>query len=480
MLPKQPDQETFNLLTRAVAFLAHARSHIPLGASVDGMIAVHGLDNSVEYLLRILVQHLDMDSVAGKSFDIVNLAELAGAINSFLKEHHSTQLPYIAEIKQLRQVRNLVQHGAVDPRAELRRFETVVTRLYKKVFTQFFGLDPDSLRVSSLVRDESVRAQLRAAEDYIERKQPFEAVVAARDAFELARFNHMKASRIRIFGLPALLEAQQHGKHTQYFFREVIEEIELRALDVPYAPYRRYASYVNHIPSKYNADTSVGYAVMQRDWENADAEFCYQFVADTILKWQNQELAPIYEVSADMNVHSFSVQIGDVRIPDKAGGTFYVDAGLAWKEAFHVDGSMKDALTAVEIGSVCEYRTESRRNQTLERVVFEKCRVLSRTERVLINRPALWEVVLWFETVPLSRHLQVLRDGHLVEENLSLNMISAERLHELAPETIPLEVAERIERHRNTSGPFHTIEDVARVPNITEDQLSWIGLSMTL
>ena len=37
------------------------------------------------------------------------------------------------------------------------------------------------------------------------------------------------------------------------------------------------------------AGTSRIGVVMQRPWQQQDAEFCYHFVVDIILKWQNSE-----------------------------------------------------------------------------------------------------------------------------------------------------------------------------------------------
>jgi hypothetical protein len=133
-LPKSPDSVITTLLTRSLLFMTHATQHSRLNSPLDRMVAIHGLDNSVEYLLRIIVQHLDIEAVTGKALDAIELNSLAGEVNKYLKDSYQTELPYLTEIKMLRQVRNLVQHGIVDPQAELPRLRKIVERFYNRVF----------------------------------------------------------------------------------------------------------------------------------------------------------------------------------------------------------------------------------------------------------------------------------------------------------------------------------------------------------
>lgn len=51
--PKMPDMITLKQLIRANLFIEHARSHTLSGNEFDNMIAIHNLDNAVEYILRI-------------------------------------------------------------------------------------------------------------------------------------------------------------------------------------------------------------------------------------------------------------------------------------------------------------------------------------------------------------------------------------------------------------------------------------------
>ena len=54
-LPLAPTPHIMELLIKSKHFLDHATMHAQTGNSFDSMIAIHSLDNSIEYILRILI-----------------------------------------------------------------------------------------------------------------------------------------------------------------------------------------------------------------------------------------------------------------------------------------------------------------------------------------------------------------------------------------------------------------------------------------
>src|SRR6266545_2574693 len=152
-LPILPTEESLRLLLRSKLMLSHAIEHATQKTEFDNMIAILGLDNTIESVLRCVAMHLDLETRTGKSFDIIDLASLAAEINKSLIDLTKTRLPYVGEIKVLRQTRNLVQHGAIVPCADLERFVTVTKRFFDNVLQTIFGLALDTLRISSIVTD---------------------------------------------------------------------------------------------------------------------------------------------------------------------------------------------------------------------------------------------------------------------------------------------------------------------------------------
>ena len=59
--PKKPNESALIELIRAYQFIIHSKEHASLHSDFDLMVAIHNLDDSVEYFLNILVDHLDIE-----------------------------------------------------------------------------------------------------------------------------------------------------------------------------------------------------------------------------------------------------------------------------------------------------------------------------------------------------------------------------------------------------------------------------------
>ncbi len=192
-LPIPATEESLRLLLRAKLMLSHAMEHASQKTEFDNMIAILGLDNTIESILRCVATHLDLETKTGKSFDIIDLASLVAEINKSLVELTSTRLSYVGDIKLLRQTRNLVQHGAVAPNADLDRFTTITQRFFNKVLQSIFGLELDTLRVSAVIKEYPIQEFLQKAENFIDQKNWLLSIVASRDAFENEYFRRIKS-----------------------------------------------------------------------------------------------------------------------------------------------------------------------------------------------------------------------------------------------------------------------------------------------
>lgn len=327
-LPKAPDQVILELVIRALAFFKHAVSHSAINSPVDRMLAIHGLDNAVEHFLRIIIEHLDIEGKEGKNLDTVELASLAGEVNTFLKKEHNINLPYITEIKKLRQVRNLVQHGIIDPMPDLKHFEKIVDRFFNKSLKMIFDIDSNNMSLSSIVRDGFIKNKLLKAEKNIINKKYLESIVASRDAFENAYYKKLGHSSTLWSFIPAFIEAKRGSKNIAHYFDNIREEIEIIQLGVDINCFKHFNEYLSHIPLKYKADKSRGGVVMQRPWQQQDAEFCYHFVVDVILKWQNSEFAPLYIPKSEKE-YLFTYQIHNITIPSSIPCLSYWDEEIS-------------------------------------------------------------------------------------------------------------------------------------------------------
>jgi len=295
-LPIKPDSLIMQLLIRAKAFQDHAIGHANSHTAMDRMIAIHNLDNSIEYILKIVIKHLDIEEKTGKNLDTAELTQLAGDTNKFLKNNYSWELPYLADIKLIRQVRNLVQHAMVDPVADLPRHITIAQRFFERILSKVFGLDIREIRISTLIEDELLKSLLIKAEECIENKKYMEAIVASRDAFEnyILFSTHPSLNKINL--VPVLTGEKKRLFDLHQYLKHLNFEMELTKLGIEMRLYNKFEDYLRYIPEEYFVDRGLYREMAKKlDPSRDDALFCYSFVSDLIYKWESGKINSIYE-----------------------------------------------------------------------------------------------------------------------------------------------------------------------------------------
>ena len=375
--------------------MTHATQHSRLNSPLDRMVSIHGLDNSVEYLLRIVIQHLDIEAITGKNLDTVELASLAGEVNRYLKETYKIELPYLTEIKQIRQIRNLVQHGIVDPQPDIARVRKTVERFFERILSVVFGVKRGTLTVSSLVENPNVRKYLESSEKFIDERKYLKSITASRDAFENARHEKTKLSSIRGFLLPALVESKIDRVNLHYFLRTIGEELEVSRLGIDLANYRRFMEYVNHIPD------ATGNIVMQRPWNEQDARFCYDFVTNAILFWQGEEPEDLYPLNMS-DKYEWQIKIGDIIIPRNTESGFVnltenpISGNQEEMNVYFVSRKLKDKLIALKSESLTTVINKIFKNGKIDNTISNSVILLSCYARLATHEPERWEVIVWW------------------------------------------------------------------------------------
>jgi hypothetical protein len=170
-LPYVPGVDVLKRVVRARQFLEHAKSHAAGATDFDFMIATHGADNAIEFTLKLIADHVRYEEVSGTTLPETELAQIAGALSRFLKDKHGITLPYVQDIKALRQIRNLVQHGNFTPGSEVNRLLTIADRFFSSVCHSIFGLDAAHLRMASIIKDAIIQRHMNNAEDSLNEKR---------------------------------------------------------------------------------------------------------------------------------------------------------------------------------------------------------------------------------------------------------------------------------------------------------------------
>jgi hypothetical protein len=363
------------------------------------MVAILGLDNAVESLLRCVASSLDLESITGKSFDIIDLSGLAASISKSLDELAGVRLSYLSDIKILRQVRNLVQHGAIAPQADLERFIKITEGFFDKTLNKVFGFSLTELKISAGIKNKVVKEFLQASERAMDSGDWLGSIVAARNAFENEYFNRIKDANISLSLYPNIVRAKQKDEFEVYGLQTIKEELELSSLGINDQDYRHFESYLRHIPSQFCAKDNSGQCLMQREWRKEDAVFCYNFAANTILRWQSKEKQRFYTYTPDKQ-YRWEETIGGIKLSketDIGCSYYYNDENRL--SLIYTTNSKKRRFEKLPVGKFYSYKTVTFIDGKKEKEFEEMIELLGVHTFLVTNEPERWSVIVWFRSI---------------------------------------------------------------------------------
>lgn len=399
-VPATPTDEIMRMLIRAKSFLEHARLHSHLDTEFDIMISLHNLDNSIEYMLRIIITHLDIEHLTNQTLDTSELSKLIGPIEKFVSENDMPRLPLVREIKIIRELRNLVQHAGILPISDVSMQMTIGSNFFERCLGKYFGLKADELRYSRLIVNPRVKSQLEEAEKNLVDQKHLEAIVNSRNAFEYARIFVLDRAFLRYSIVEVQKEVGNDHPELIRYLDELYQRVELDGYKTDLAQYGKFEDYIGHIPVEHCAEDQHN-AIMQRDWLKEDASFCYNITVETIFKWQNMKRGRLYELdegflelmkSTERIERLDSVDLIDLfadqgcyYLSDSTGRLFYTDRATAAFIRDNIRVGETHSLQSTTLTDGIETY-----NHTSE-ISIEYVNV-----RLVLNDYPAWEVVLWY------------------------------------------------------------------------------------
>lgn len=393
-LPIKPDSNVMNLLINAKSLLTHAVSHSLNDTILDRMLTIVGIDHFIEYVLRILNRHLEIETNLDKDFENCDLSTLAGEINKYLKTTFSTNLPYISEIKLIRRTRNLVQHGMSDPNPpDLKRYVYITEKFFEKILSKFFGIEKEQIKISSIIENKDVKDFILYAENYLENHNEqniIKCIIACRDAFDNQLYIKSRNSMLKLDLLPVLITTKNIW--VKWFYKKVYEELFLVTLGCNLEKYKKFISYIDHIPKEYVPEKEWSLN-MQRPWEKDDAIFCYNFVSEFIIQCQNQELSPIYISKLDKE-YLFKDTFCGVELSNKNEGVVYTGSIHDAMRLFYTDKSLKDKLINLKKDKIYKYVSEQYIDGEYKKTHEARIKIHNVHHEIVTHNPDRWEILV--------------------------------------------------------------------------------------
>ena len=153
---------TFRRLLLAKQLYIHGLEHANKFGALNKMIAVHNLHNALEIVLRSILLHYEIRAEKQLNIEFETMLNEIDGFEDFKKK--GKKLPYRQELRNLNQLRNLVQHHAYEPESSSMEEWKVFSRRFLEIaFKEYFQVDFNSVSSIDLIDDELLRAILTLA-----------------------------------------------------------------------------------------------------------------------------------------------------------------------------------------------------------------------------------------------------------------------------------------------------------------------------
>ncbi len=307
---------TFRRLILSKQLYLHGLDHSRQYSALDKMIAVHNFHNAIEITLRAIILHYEirLEKELNITFEVM-LNEIVSH-NNFKDD--SIKLPYRREIRNLNELRNMVQHHAVEPEsATMEDWRVFSKKFLVRTYEQYFDISFDNLSPVDFINNEPLRSILKDATANLDDANWERAIVQSKVAF-----NHASMSIVRFLpynssvpSLKRLLSCHPQAlsgysstdlnllkwefEEIDKIFKEIYKHVNEKQLysailtsGVSISDLKRY----NKTPPAVElsiAGTPVVFG--EGSCSEEDAQWIYNFVLESIIKWQLLGLEPVAE-----------------------------------------------------------------------------------------------------------------------------------------------------------------------------------------
>jgi hypothetical protein len=334
-------QTTLRRLLLAKQLFLHGIDHSEKAGPLNKMIAIHNLHNAVEVVLRAIFLHFEIRPEKELNIGFENMLGEIDKHPGF--RNQGVQLPYRQEMRNLNQVRNLVQHHALEPASSAVEESRVFVRGFlRRAYQAYFGCDFETISSISMIEDELLRELMELSSSEIATGDLKKALVLTDATFywanaaigeclpepswfldrfdELQEFSHNLASILSGFrdtgggpvpfggigaygdSFPELKRfAKRLGDSLKHVQNRAAHYSALLASGVDLVDYRRFrdCTVITHFESSTDVSSTskATKRTISAHWgdkepSEQDAVWAHSFAVETIVRWQILGLRP--------------------------------------------------------------------------------------------------------------------------------------------------------------------------------------------
>lgn len=454
---------------RARGMIAHAEKHMGMDTDIDRMIAVWNLDTAVEYILRILLIHLEYEETdIGKPLNtLIDISTLLAEADKFVSSKYGMHLKYQNEVKMLRNLRNAIQHGMADPTRDITRIRNFVIRFFKAIVNTYFGKSIDEFSLSSLIQIKQISKILKNCEKLILEKEYKEAIKEAKNAFDYFYILLLYADPESLFLDEILIYNNFKFDSINRYLEFNRKELIFIKHNIDWHQYNKFQILINSLPKNNIHEQSRGW-VHERQWTQNDATFSYSFVSDLIYRNSNR-INDFFEITNN-ETYQRNEFLNSINLNFIQGQTIFSNL-----DYLHILTGYTKNRSILKIKRLKEPITW----KILQHEKFKKkisliqfnCKITFFNLKMMCNKPAIWRIILVLEQLPFS-YLNYMKFNDVISKhNLVLNNVNEHELFTKLYWSLTKTDCKKIVTHRNKYGCFTSSEDLRKIKILNSDKI---------
>jgi hypothetical protein len=308
------EEHILKRLIYAKSLLVHGIEHADVGTPIDVALAILHFDNSIEMLMRTILESLSAPDNRERTFD-----DLINNVKNVVKikkpKIDSDELLKVRDIKNLHLARNMIQHLGIIPAAdEVRRYRILTEKVMMDIASELFGTPFPRISLGTLIRDETVRKLYTKADKAFSIGNYRDGLIHCVAAFETAK--NMEQDRIYGSGFTFKRLSAESGKKVPKeiieYMDTLAEEIEVMKLRLDYKKYQKYRGIFSNLKpflriaglfSQIDERISKTEEILGDEMNEVDqgalkehARFCLNFTIESILRWESVPRKAWYDV----------------------------------------------------------------------------------------------------------------------------------------------------------------------------------------
>lgn len=292
---------TLRRLLLAKKFFLHGLDHSNKIGDINKIIAVHNFHNAIEIALKAIVLNYEIRTEKQLNIDFESLLNQIDNHQEF--KDQGQRLPYRQEVRNLNQIRNLVQHHGIEPESSTMEDWRVFSKNFLvKIFEEYFGCTFDQLSTITLINDNRLRQLLELASTKISNDAWFESASISKIAFAWGSSNMYESlpsegSNSKFHATSCIRNTRGDGN------REILRTIETvfdRIKDVEHLTailssgislldYKKFEAFTPPVQFSLGG---TPYIYNKKQILEEHAKWVHEFVINAIVNWQLSGLNP--------------------------------------------------------------------------------------------------------------------------------------------------------------------------------------------